>query len=163
MIIIPIYILITIIISLYKKEDAFDLFYQGSITGLKGSINLIPSLMGIMIAINIFVKSGVIEYLEIILSNFSIAPEIVLQSFLRPISANSSLSIMNNIFDKYGANSTEGYISTIIQGAFDTSFYIITLYYGSLKIPVEKRIFFIIIFTNLIIIALSISLGLLIF
>ena len=161
--IIPVYILITIIIANIKKENTFDLFYEGAITGLKSSINLIPSIIGLLVSVRIFTESGIIEILITLLNNLKIVPELIIQSFLRPISANSSILIMNDIFTKYGANSQIGYISTIIQGSIDTSFYIITLYYGSLKIEVDKRIFFIIILTNIIILSLAYCLGLLFF
>ena len=89
--IIPVYILITIIIANIKKENTFDLFYEGAITGLKSSINLIPSIIGLLVSVRIFTESGIIEILITLLNNIKIVPELIIQSFLRPISANSSI------------------------------------------------------------------------
>ena len=61
---------------------------------------------------------------------FSIIPMI----FLRPISGNASLAILNNIMKIYGPDSYLGLLASVIQGATDTTVYVIALYFGSVGI-----------------------------
>ena len=58
--------------------------------------------------------------------------------FLRPISGSASLATLNNIFSDYGPDSVSGLISSVIQGSTDTTFYVLTLYFGSIGIKKIK-------------------------
>ena len=55
-------------------------------------------------------------------------------AILRPISGSSTLVIMNNLFENFGPDSFVGRLASIIQGCTDTTFYVMTLYFGSVKI-----------------------------
>ena len=55
-------------------------------------------------------------------------------AIMRPISGNSSLAILNNIFLNYGPDSFIGRLASTIQGSTDTTFYVLTLYFGSVGI-----------------------------
>lgn len=89
-------------------------------------------------SINIFLKSGILVDFFKLIENYHIFKfipiDIVPMMLLRPISGNSSLAILNNIFEVYGPDSFIGFLSSIIQGSTDTTFYIITLYFGSIGI-----------------------------
>ena len=60
-------------------------------------------------------------------------------AILRPISGTASLSIMNDIFIKYGPDSFAGILASTIQGSTDTTIYVIALYYGSIKVTKIKH------------------------
>ena len=55
-------------------------------------------------------------------------------ALLRPISGSSTLVVMNNLFSVYGPDSLIGRLASIIQGCTDTTFYVMSLYFGSVKI-----------------------------
>ena len=55
-------------------------------------------------------------------------------AFLRPVSGNASLAMLNNIYTKYGVDSFSGILASLIQGANDTTIYILALYFSSIKI-----------------------------
>ena len=55
-------------------------------------------------------------------------------AIMRPVSGTSTLAILNNIFTEYGPDSYIGRLASTIQGSTDTTFYIITLYFGSIGI-----------------------------
>lgn len=58
--------------------------------------------------------------------------------FLRPISGNASLAVLSNIFSKYGTDSYYGFLASVIQGATDTTIYVLALYFASVKIKKTK-------------------------
>lgn len=92
-------------------------------------------MLAMIFGINIFLKSGIIDYLFILLKPFNFIPsEIFPMVILRPISGGATLATLNNIFSKYGPDSISGLISSVIQGSTDTTFYVITLYFGSVGI-----------------------------
>ena len=60
-------------------------------------------------------------------------------AILRPISGSSTLALLNNVLMNYGPDSFIGRLASIIQGSTDTTFYIITLYFGSIGIKKIKH------------------------
>ena len=58
--------------------------------------------------------------------------------FLRPVSGNATLGILSEIFNKYGPDSFNGLLGSLIQGSTETTIYVIALYYGSIGIKKIK-------------------------
>lgn len=142
MIILIIYIIFIIILALIKKINIFETFSKGIKNSFKTVLNLFPSVLFFVIGINIFINSGVIELIEAFCERLKIIPEIIIQLILRPVSNSSSLLMMINIFNKYGANSFLGKLSTLIQVVSDTTVYIVIIYFSSIGIKkIEKPLF----------------------
>lgn len=160
MIVIPIYILIILMFGLIKRVNCFDVFLEGSKKGLISAYNLFPTIIGLVFSINVFTNSGIIEILEHIIHHPTIVPEIFIQSILRPLSANSSLIIMNDIYQIYSPNSLTGQISSLIQGCSDTTIYVITIYFSSVSIKKTHYTVYVGLLTDLITFVLAIILGL---
>lgn len=128
--ILPIILLITFIYS-YKKINIYDEFIDGSLESLSLIKNIFPNLIAMFLAINIFINSGILDY---IVKIFPFPHEELMMILLRPISGSSSLVILNNIYSKYGPDSRVGLLSSIIQSSSETTFYVISIYFGSIGI-----------------------------
>ncbi len=129
-----IYILIVLILSLIKKVDAFDAFFKGTKETFKSLPNLFINIFMIALSINVFIKSGIVDF---VLDLFKIEDEnklIIMQMIFKPISWSSSLLVMNNIIELYGVDSKFGILSSVIQSSCDTCFYITMLYLSHVKI-----------------------------
>ncbi len=133
MIAIVIYILVIIIYALFKKVNAYEAFSRGIENNFKTILNIFPTILILIVAINVFINSGIIEIVKAILPKTFLVPELFLQAGLRPISSSSAMVMMVKIFETYGVNSISGKISSIIQGCNDTTIYVIALYFGSIK------------------------------
>ena len=132
-------IVLTIIIYGYKKRiNIYDSFLKGVLEGLKTCVSIFPNMIAMIFAVNLLISSGFIEYvfsfLKPLLSNFGLSTDILSMAFFRPISGNASLAIMNNIFEVHGPDSLMGRIASTLQGATDTTFYVLALYFGSVGI-----------------------------
>ena len=163
MIIIPIYISIIIIYGFIRKKECFDLFYEGALKGINTSVKLFPTILALIFSVNVFTKSGIIELLTRIIPFKAIPVELIIQALLRPISANSSLLLMNSIYQKYGADSSVGNIATIIQGCSDTTIYVLTVYFGFIKIKKTRYALKVGLLTDVITFIVAIILGYLFF
>ena len=101
-------------------------------------LKIFPCLLAMILGINIFLKSGLVNIIIKILEPFFNLIKIPIQVFpmmiMRPISGTSSLAILNNLFETFGPDSIIGILGSIIQGSTDTTFYVITLYFGSIGI-----------------------------
>lgn len=126
--IIPIIVIFIIIYGFVKKCDIYDSFVVGAIDGLKILIEIIPVMLAMIFAVNVFVDSG---FLNIVGGKFKdIIPMIV----LRPISGNASLAMLSTIYQIYGVDSFISFLASVIQGATDTTIYVLALYFSSIKI-----------------------------
>ena len=139
---IPLVTIIVIIYGLYKKIDIYDSFINGINEGLKMSISIFPTIMAMVIAINLLINSNIIldltKYLKDIFTLIGFHSEILPIALLRPISSSASLVIMNDILKVYGPDSYLGYIASIIQGSTDTTIYILGMYFSSVGIKKIK-------------------------
>lgn len=133
MIVIVIYISFIIIYGLYKRVNAFDAFGRGVEQNYKTVLNIFPTILGLIISINVFINSGVIDVIKNLFPKSFIAPELFLQASLRPLSHSSAMVVMIKIFETYGIDSVFGKMASILQGCNDTTIYIIALYFGSIK------------------------------
>ena len=123
-------------------RSIYDAFTEGAKESFDLVFTMFPCLLGMIFGINIFLKSGILEYLFNILNPILKLLEVPLQIFpmmiMRPISGSSSLAILNNIFDSFGPDSFSGRLASVIQGSTDTTFYVLTLYFGSIGIKKIK-------------------------
>jgi spore maturation protein B len=137
-IILPILVLIILMYGVKRKKNVYDLFIKGTKEGLEIGINILPSLLAMILSVNILLSSGFIDFflslIKPLISVLKIPIEIIPMALMRPISGNTSLILMVDIFNKYGVDSLLGKIASTIQGCTDTTLYILTLYFGSIGI-----------------------------
>lgn len=136
--ILPLIVLLIILYGVKKKINVYDTFTNGAKESFDMTIKLFPTLLGMILGVNIFVKSGVLDFflkiIEPILNIIKIPSQIIPIAIMRPISGSSGLALLNNILETYGADHTISRIASIIQGSTDTTFYVLTLYFGSIGI-----------------------------
>ena len=136
--IIIIFLIIVFIDGLMKKCNMFDMF----IDGVKDALNLIKPIFTTLIAFMLFVEllrsSGFIDILSFVIQPIiqwiGIPIDIVILGFLRPISANASLSFLYSIYELFGVDHPLSLLATLIQSGSDTTLYVITLYFSTIHV-----------------------------
>lgn len=140
--IIPGIVLIVIIYGVKKKINVYDTFIEGAKESFDMIISLFPTYLAMILGINIIVNSGfitfILHFLKPIFEFLKVPLEIIPMALMRPISGSSSLALLNNIFATNGPDSLVGRIGSLIQGSTDTTFYVISLYFGSVGIKKIK-------------------------
>ena len=132
-------ILIVVLYGMYKKVDVFDNFIIGSSEGFKLSLKIFPNLLAMIFSVNILISSGFLDtFLKLFIPIMKIPIEVISMAFVRPISGNASLAILNTIYTKYGVDSFYSLMASVVQGSTDTTFYILALYYGSVGVKKLK-------------------------
>ena len=136
--IIPLLVFFIVLYGIYKKVNVYDTFVDGAKESFEMIFTIFPYLLGMMLAINLFLHSNILSNLSNLISPLldliGVPFDIVPMAIMRPISGNSSLAILNNIFLNYGPDSFIGRLASTIQGSTDTTFYVLTLYFGSVGI-----------------------------
>ncbi len=134
-------ICVFIIMALIKKVNVYESFIDGAKDGFNIAIKIIPYLVAILVAIAVFRASGAFDYLidgfRFIASLFSDRTEFVEAlptALMKPLSGSGARGMMLDAFETHGVDSFVGKLSATLQGATDTTFYIIALYFGSVGI-----------------------------
>ncbi|MEE1068284.1 MAG: hypothetical protein UH678_07300, partial [Fibrobacteraceae bacterium] len=139
-------VLFTIIVAFlalgaYKKIHAFDSFVEGAKEGFQTAIMVIPFLVAILVGVAVFRASGAMDLLmkgvSYVLALFGIGNDIVPAlptAIMKPLSGSGARGMMIDAMKTYGADSFAGRLSCMFQGAADTTFYIIAVYFGSVGI-----------------------------
>ncbi len=139
-------ILFSIIISFFiagiiKKVNIWDAFMEGAKDGFGVAIKIIPNLIAILVGIGIFRTVGgldlICDGLAWCFESMGIDTDFVPAlptAFMKPLSGTGARGLMIDAMNTYGADSFVGKLSCIFQGATDTTFYIIAVYFGSVGI-----------------------------
>lgn len=139
---IPLIVFIVIFYGVYKKVNVYDSFIDGAKEGITMTLNMFPSLLAMIFAVNIFSNSGVLDFvfgfLKPLFLFFKIPFEILPVAVLRPLSGSFGLGLLNDIYRLFGPDSDIGILTSVIQGSSDTTLYIITLYFGTIGIKKIK-------------------------
>lgn len=136
--VIPIIVIIIITTGFFKGFKVYEWFIEGAKEGLKVCLNIFPYLLAMIIAVNIFRESKMLDFLNNILSpigNFIGLPrEVFPLVLIKPLSGSGAIGILTDILKTYGADSKIGLISSVIMGTTETIFYTITVYFGAVQI-----------------------------
>ena len=130
-----------IVSGMRKKINVYDAFIEGAKEGFHTAITIIPYLVAILVAVGIFRASGAMDFLidgvRWTVASLGMTTDFVeaLPTILmKPLSGSGARGMMLDAMNTYGADSFVGRLSSIAQGACDTTFYVVALYYGSVGI-----------------------------
>ena len=134
-------IILFIFLGVRKKINVYDAFIDGAKEGFTIAIKIIPYLVAILVAIGVFRTSGAMDYLVqgigSLFSSLGINDDFVgalPTAFMKPLSGGGARGLMVDAMNTYGVDSFVGRLACTLQGATDTTFYIIAVYFGSVGI-----------------------------
>ncbi|MEO5684540.1 MAG: nucleoside recognition domain-containing protein [Chitinophagaceae bacterium] len=133
--------LLIVLGGVYKKIDVFDAFIEGAKSGFDTAIRIIPYLVGILVAVSMLRTSGAFEVVIDSIKNFfaflgadTRFVEGLPTALIRPLSGGAARGMMVSTMTTYGPDSFASRLSGIFQGASDTTFYVVAVYFGSVSI-----------------------------
>ena len=136
--IVPAIFSLILLSGLLKKVDVFAEFTSGAGEGIRTSLQLLPALIGLMTCIGMLRASGAIEVfctsIAPLTTKLGLPAEILPLALIRPLSGSGSLSVCQQILAEHGPDSLIGRIASVLQGSSETTFYTVSLYYGSIAV-----------------------------
>lgn len=130
-----------IVAGVRKKVNVYEAFVEGAKGGFETAVRIIPYLVAILVAIGVFRASGAMEVIisgaEWIVRSLGLNADFVAAlptAIMKPLSGSGARGMMVDAMGTYGADSFVGRLSCIFQGATDTTFYILAVYFGSVGI-----------------------------
>ena len=124
-----------------KKINVYEAFVEGAKAGFETAVRIIPYLVAILVAIGVFRASGAMDFLvdgigrvvEMLGGNADYVAALP-TAIMKPLSGSGARGMMVDAMQQYGADSFVGRLSCIFQGATDTTFYILAVYFGSVGV-----------------------------
>ena len=124
-----------------KRVNVYDAFIEGAKDGFTTAVRIIPYLVAILVAIGVFRASGAMDLLidgiawtvEACGGNSDFVGALP-TALMKPLSGSGARGMMVDAMATYGADSFVGRLSCIFQGATDTTFYILAVYFGSVGV-----------------------------
>lgn len=135
---IPCMISFILLYGTVKKVPTYETFVEGGKEGLGIAVSILPFMVGMLVSISIFRASGALDALvgvmKPLLDKIGVPAEIVPLALIRPISGSAGLSITTDLIATYGPDSFLGRLAAVMQGSTDTTFYVLTVYFGAVGI-----------------------------
>ena len=130
-----------IIQATVRKVNVYEAFIDGAKGGFQTAIGIIPYLIAILVAVGMFRASGAMGLLEQGIAQLftwiGINPDMasaVPTALMKPLSGSGARGLMIEAMATHGADSLVGRLCCILQGTTDTTFYVISVYFGSVGI-----------------------------
>ena len=132
---VPLILLGISLLALHRKENSYDILFQGASEGLILIKNIFPALILLLTAVHMLRASGAVEGLSRLaaplFSLFGIPPETAMLVFIRPISGSAALAVGAELMAEHGVDSQIGRTVAVMLGSTETTFYTISVYFGA--------------------------------
>ncbi len=134
----PVILIIILTMGLIKRVPIYEVFTDGAKEGFKVSVNIIPYLVAIIVAISMLRASGIIEFIGGICAplflKFNIPVDVTPIMIVRSLSGSAALGIFSDIAHSLGAESYATTLSAVMVGSSETTFYVLAVYFGAVGI-----------------------------
>lgn len=135
---IPIIIVLIFVYAQWRKVNTYQSFVGGAKEAVKLTVDILPFVATILIAIQLFARSGLLDLLVVILSPifmlFGVPVELASFIILKPFSGSGSITLFNDIVVAHGPDSYITRVASVIAGSSETVFYISAVYFSKTKI-----------------------------
>lgn len=124
--------------GLMQDINVYDEFIKGARSGFLTVIKIMPTLIGLMVAVGILRASGFLEFLGKILGQFTsyigFPGELVPLAIVRMFSSSAATGLVLDIFKEYGTDSQIGLIASVMMSCTETIFYTMSVYFMAVKV-----------------------------
>lgn len=135
--IIPIIIFYIIGYGIITKTDIFDAFVKGAADGMHVVLEILPTLIGLMVAIGLMRESGFLtmlaDFAAPFVRCFDFPARVVPLTLIKMVSSSAATGLLTDIFKEFGTDSREGYLASLLMCCSETIFYTISVYFLATK------------------------------
>lgn len=136
--IVPIIIFSIVIYGLIKNVNVYEAFVEGASEGLKVIVSILPTLIGLMMAVGMLRTSGaldgIVRLIKPLISFSNFPSEVIPVALMRTVSSSAATGLVLDIFKTYGPDSFIGRLTSIMFGCTETIFYTMSVYFMTVKI-----------------------------
>lgn len=135
---IPLVIFYIILYGLFHKVKVYESFINGAVDGLKTVVKILPTLIGLMVAVGILRGSGFFDMLGNVIGKITdplgFPAPLVPLVFVRMFSSSAATGLLLDIYKQYGTDSQIGFTASLMLSCTEALFYTMSVYYMTAKI-----------------------------
>lgn len=128
--------------GLLTKVNIFDSFLKGAKDGIRVVVDILPTLIGLMVAISIIRASGTLEWLGNQMGGFTehlhFPKELMPLVIIKMISSSAATGLLLDLYKTYGTDSTIGTMASILMSCSETIFYTMAVYFAAAKVKKSR-------------------------
>ena len=135
-----------IILAMRRRVDVYTTFIDGAKDGFRTAVGIIPYLVAILVGVGMFRASGALDYVTggmgWLAGQMGLDTRFVdalPTALMKPLSGSGARGFMIETMNTYGADSFAGRLSCMFQGATDTTFFILSVYFGSVGVKETRH------------------------
>ena len=121
--------------------NVYNLFIEGAKEGFEPAVRIIPYMVAMLVGIGVFRASGALDYIlefcryltNLIHLDTAFIPALP-TALMKPLSGGGARAMMIETMQQYGVDSFPAFVSAVIQGSTETTFYVLAVYCGAVKI-----------------------------
>lgn len=140
--IIPLLIFYIVGFGILMKRNVYEDFIKGAGDGFKTSIKILPTLVGLMVAVGILRASGFLDALAGFLGSFTeqlgFPSQLVPLAIVKMFSSSAASGLLLDIFKEFGTDSMIGRIASIMMSCTETIFYTMSVYFMTAKVKKSR-------------------------
>ena len=139
---IPLLIFCIVGYGLLSRHNIYEEFIEGAKDGFHTVIEIMPTLIGLMVAVGILRASGFLEFFAGIFmgitSKIGFPAELLPITLVKMFSSSAATGLLLDIFKEYGTDSLLGRIASIMMSSTETIFYTMSVYFMSVRIKKSR-------------------------
>jgi spore maturation protein B len=136
--IIPGVFLLIILSGLKNRVDIYKSFTEGAVDGFRTVVGIMPTLIGLMVAVGFLRASGALNMLSRALAPatglIGFPPEAVPLALMRLVSSSASAGLLLDLYKTHGPDSFLGRFVSVMMSSTETVFYTMSVYFMSVKV-----------------------------
>jgi spore maturation protein SpmA len=136
--VIPVLVMAIVAFGSLRGVKVYESFVEGAKEGWNVGVSIIPYLVAILGAVGMFRGSGAMDLLGRWIGRLTeplgMPAEVLPQAIVRPLSGSGARGLMADLMHTHGPDSYIGYLSSVLQGSTETTFYVLAVYFGAAKV-----------------------------
>ncbi len=133
-------------LAVRRRVNLYDAFIDGAKDGFTTAITIIPYLVAMLVAIGVFRASGALDLLldgvRYGVSSLGLDTRWVdglPTALMKPLSGSGARGMLIETMTTHGADSFAGRLASVVQGSTETTFYVLAVYFGAVKIKHSRH------------------------
>lgn len=136
--VIPLLLLFIVSYGLMKKRNVYESFIKGAVDGFQTVVQIMPTLIGLMVAVGILRASGFLDFISgllgRLLNGVGFPAELLPVTIVRMFSSSAATGLVLDLFKEYGPDSFIGMTTSILMSCTETIFYTMSVYFMAAKV-----------------------------
>ena len=141
--VVPMAVLLMVLFGVIRRVPVFDTFVEGAKEGLHSCFSILPTLVGLIMAVTMLSASGALDlfssFLAPVAKFLGIPANVLPLALIKPISGRGATALLTQIFGESGPDSFAGRVASVMAGSTETTFYCIAVYYGAAQIQKTRH------------------------